>query len=285
MSQGARDGGATMSGKSGIAHRARTAARTILLTACYLTTTPLLAQNACTLAGNEEYDKTATVSQVYDGDTLRLSNGQKVRLIGINTPEMSRNNRTAEPYAVDAKNALNALFSQNKTIKLLYGKEKKDNYGRILAHGFLADDRNIQASLLNLGLARAIAIPPNTRFSTCYQQQELGARCSKSGLWKKPGIILAKKLKPKNTGYQLLEGQVKKIDRNKQGIWLNIDNKLTIGIRPENLALFNDSVINALLNQTIIVRGWVNKSNRSTPYYLRIKHPAALQLSRDFACR
>jgi endonuclease YncB( thermonuclease family) len=242
---------------------------------------PVLAENACS---NEHYDETTTVQYAYDGDTLQLRDGRKVRLIGINTPELERKNKAAEPFAIAAKNALKALFYKNKTISLRYGEEKKDHYGRFLAHGFLTDGQNIQTILLNQGLARAISIPPNTKFSVCYLEQEHKARCEKNGLWKQAKILQAKNLKKQHTGFHLVQGKVTNINTNNKGIWLNIEHKLTIGIRPENLALFDIKSINGMLNQLVTVRGWINKSNKSTPFYIRVRHPLSIQLAETFTC-
>ncbi len=242
---------------------------------------PVLAENTCS---SEHIDETTTIRYVYDGDTLQLRDGRKVRLIGINTPELERKNKAAEPFAIAAKNALKALFKNHKTIALRYGEEKKDHYGRVLAHGFLTDGQNIQAILLNFGLARVITIPPNTQFSACYLEQEHKARCKKTGLWKQAKILQAKNLKNQHTGFHLVQGKVTNISTNTKGIWLNIDNKLTIGIRPENQALFDIKAINDLVNQSVTVRGWINKSNKTTPFYIRARHPLSIQLSETFSC-
>ncbi len=241
----------------------------------------VLADNACS---SEHIDETTRIAYAYDGDTLQLSDGRKVRLIGINTPELEHKNKTAEPFAIAAKNTLRTLFRNHKTINLRYGEEKKDHYGRLLAHGFLTDGQNIQAILLNQGLARAIAIPPNTQFSACYLEQEHKARCNEIGLWKQAKIVQAKKLNNQHTGFLFVQGKVTNISTNNRGIWLNIDHKLTIGIRPENQALFNIKAINDMVNQSVTVRGWINKSNKSTPYYMRARHPLSIQLSETFSC-
>ncbi len=247
----------------------------------FFTTSFTLADNACS---SEHIDETTRIAYTYDGDTLQLRDGRKVRLIGINTPELERKNKTAEPFAIAAKNALRTLFKHHKTITLRYGEEKKDHYGRFLAHGFLTDGQNIQAILLNQGLARAIAIPPNTQFSACYLEQERKARCNKIGLWKPAKILQAKNLNNQHTGFLFVQGKVTNISTNNRGIWLNIDHKLTIGIRPENQALFDIKAINDMVNQSVTVRGWINKSNKSTPFYMRVRHPLSIQLSETFSC-
>ncbi|MBE9564778.1 MAG: thermonuclease family protein, partial [Proteobacteria bacterium] len=229
---------------------------------------------------------------IHDGDTLHLYDGRKVRLIGINTPEVARGRQAAELFSAEAKNALKALFKNDESIGLVFGKEKKDHYQRTLAHGFTKDGINIQAALLIQGYAQAITFPPNTDFTACYLEQERIARCSKKGLWKKTRPITAKKLDDTHIGFKLVKGKLKSISINKKGIWLNLDNKLTVGIRPDNQQLFDIDTIYKMLSQSVVVRGWLNKNNSKSkntkletrPYYIRIRHPSAIQLSSAFAC-
>jgi endonuclease YncB( thermonuclease family) len=272
---------------SGIPQGARTALRICLTTLCLIaanlviSSPPAWAESACS---SEHFDEVTKVRYVHDGDTLHLSDGRKVRLIGINTPELARDNKAAEAFAIEAKNALRALFDKNKTIALVYGKDKKDRYGRLLAHTYLADGQNVQALLLTQGYASAIIIPPNTKFAGCYLEAENTARCNKTGLWQKQNILQASQLENRHIGFHLLRGTVESIAIDDKGIWLNLDNRLTVGIRPENRALFDIKTIEGLLHQSIVVRGWVNKSNRTRPFYLRLKHPLSLQTVSALNC-
>ena len=59
-----------------------------------------LADSNCS---SDYYDETTNIRYIHDGDTLHLSDGRKVRLIGINTPELARDNRAAEAFAQQAK--------------------------------------------------------------------------------------------------------------------------------------------------------------------------------------
>jgi len=277
MSQGARDGGATMPGM---------AVRLYLLLFIWLTAViqPAWAEIACPGAS---YDETSSIKYIHDGDTLHLKDGRKVRLIGINTPEVAHGDKAAEPFSVESKNALKDLFSDSKTVSLIYGKEKQDRYERLLAHAFNENGDNIQAILLKQGLAHAIAFPPNTRFSACYKQQERKARCAGDGLWKKTKPLAAKSLDDTHIGFQLVKGKLQDININKKGIWLNLDNQLTVGIRPDEQQLFDINAIYKLLEKSIVVRGWLNKnkSKKALPYYMRIRHPSSLQSATAFSCK
>ena len=230
------------------------------------------------------YDDTARIKYIVDGDTLHLKDGRKVRLIGINAPEVTRGDKAAEPFSAEATNTLKKLFSNNRAVSLVYGEEKHDRYDRLLAHVFTADGKNAQSLLLRRGVARAITFPPNTRFAACYLQQERIARCNKTGLWKKIKPLTAKKLKNSDTGFQLVRGKLKDININKKGIWLNLDDKLTVGIRPDNQPLFDIDALYKMLNQKIVVRGWLNKNKKYSTHYIRIRHPSSIQLDSSFAC-
>jgi len=229
-------------------------------------------------------DETTRIKYVVDGDTVHLQDGRKVRLIGINAPEVAHGNKTAEPFSAEATRLLKALFKNNKSVSLLYGEEKHDHYKRLLAHVFTTDGKNVQSILLHQGYARVITFPPNTRFAACYLQQERAARCNKKGLWKKIKPLAAKKLNNSDIGFQLVRGKLKSININRKGIWLNLDNKLTVGIRPDNQALFDINTLYKMLNQKIVVRGWLNKSKKNSPYYIRVRHPSSIQLDSTFAC-
>lgn len=99
-------------------------------------------------------EKTAVCTQVVDGDTLYLDNGEKVRMVGINTPE-----RGVDGY-ISSKNFLQKLCL-NKEIGLDVDNAKnKDKYGRTLAV-VIVDGKNVNEILLKEGLAEIMYIPPS----------------------------------------------------------------------------------------------------------------------------
>ena len=76
----------------------------------------------------------ATVRYVSDGDTVVLTDQRRVRLIGINTPELGHKGNPNQPLAIRARDQLRALlFTENNRVKLRLGKEKQDRHGRWLA--------------------------------------------------------------------------------------------------------------------------------------------------------
>src|SRR5690606_25821544 len=80
---------------------------------------------------------------VIDGDTLELVDGRRVRLIGINAPEIGRRGKPSEPYAQKARVELERLAGESG-LRLVVGVEPKDRYGRTLGHLFDARGANIE---------------------------------------------------------------------------------------------------------------------------------------------
>ncbi len=119
----------------------------------------------------------ATVASVYDGDTLTLSTGDKVRLRWVNTPEL----RPAEAYGVEAREATKALCL-NQEATLIYGETKRDGYGRLLA-GVECQGQDLSVHLLDLGLGHVFLIPPDERDPKTLLEAQDRARTAKRGVW------------------------------------------------------------------------------------------------------
>ena len=221
--------------------------------------------------------ETAKVRHVYDGDTLWLADGRKIRLIGINTPEMARENRPAEPFAIDAKNALIMLLkTRNNLVGLSYGPEREDKYQRTLAHLYLTDGRSIQAQLLRAGLATAYTTPPNDTKSQCYRRAESVARKQKSGLWSLDAYQpkTTYQLKPDERGFRLINTTVTDVRFTKKAVWIESGNKFEIRIRNRDLKYFNLHQLRTLKGKNIQTRGWIHpKKNK---HFMALRHSDAL---------
>src|SRR5690554_1546595 len=74
-------------------------------------------------------DESARVEKVIDGDTLRLVSGKKVRLIGINAPELDSEGAGAEPFAREARTFVAQFTKRANMLHLQYGEERLDRYG------------------------------------------------------------------------------------------------------------------------------------------------------------
>lgn len=228
------------------------------------------------------YDESAVVSSVHDGDTVRLKDGRKIRLIGINAPELARGDNPEQAFATNARDQLRQLIASNDNqVKLVYGKERQDRYKRTLAHLFLPDNQNLQAALIKRGLATASAYPPNTAFSECYRQVEQIARCQSLGIWSDENYATKKstELETDAEGFHIVSGQVERVSESDKGIWLFLDGGLMIGIRTADLPNFDSNKLKSLHGQKVIVRGWLhpkNKVKKGVKFYLRLRHPSAI---------
>ncbi|MGH8570603.1 MAG: thermonuclease family protein, partial [Gammaproteobacteria bacterium] len=151
----------------------------------------------------------AAVERVIDGDTLVFRGGQRLRLIGIDAPEMRQDGRGPEPYAREARAAL-VDWSSGRVVGVQYGQSPHDRYGRGLAHLFLANGDNVQALLLRRGLATSLFLPPNGEYLDCYAAAEAEARAARRGIWSQAGFhpIAAKRLGRAARGYRVATGTV-----------------------------------------------------------------------------
>lgn len=99
-------------------------------------------------------EERAVCTKVVDGDTIYLDNGEKVRFVGVNTPE-----RGVEGY-IASKNFVQKLCL-NKEVGLDIDDSKHhDKYGRTLAV-VIVDGKNVNEMLLKEGLAEIMYMPPS----------------------------------------------------------------------------------------------------------------------------
>jgi len=124
--------------------------------------------------------ETATVTRVIDGDTIIIDTGQKVRYIGIDTPEVYPQ---PEACGMEAWQT-NRRLVEGKEVRLERDVSETDKYGRLLRYVY-ADDTFINAELARLGLAEARAYPPDTRYQELLEQMENEARQAGRGMWAK----------------------------------------------------------------------------------------------------
>ncbi|MFZ0155732.1 thermonuclease family protein [Pseudomonas sp.] len=202
-----------------------------------------------------------SVSQVVDGDTLRLKDGRSVRLIGINAPEIGRKGKTSEPFAEAARQRLQALVKASSgEVGLVPGVESKDKYGRTLAHIYGRSGDNFEAQLLSEGLGYRVAVAPNVSLTDCQQQAERAARQLGAGVWRQTPVIPAAQVR--QSGFALISGKVMGIDRNRGGVWIEIDDSLVVQVPARLQRNFPASFFEGLKGRTVEVRGWVLDRSR-----------------------
>lgn len=172
----------------------------------------------CFLAAPVYPDTPLTVTRCIDGDTLQLSNGEKVRLIGVDTPE-SKNNAKTRRDAKRTERDIKTITEQGKRAKeftrqLVEGKQvrlefdvrQRDKYGRLLAYVYVVSDipnvvlpnkrighydvlgekyyeEFLNATLVWSGYAQVMTVPPNVKHQELFLKLEQEAREDKRGLW------------------------------------------------------------------------------------------------------
>ena len=124
---------------------------------------------------------TEKVVRVVDGDTFEIEGGIKVRLIGVDTPEMKNKNKTIDCFALEAKNKLTSMIS-GKDVVLVKDVSETDKYGRLLRYVYLGDEF-VNDSLVKEGFARIATFPPDVKYHDVFLQSEKEARDTNSGLW------------------------------------------------------------------------------------------------------
>jgi micrococcal nuclease len=126
----------------------------------------------------------AFVTRAIDGDTIEARFGgreQDVRYIGIDTPETVKPGTPVQCFGPRAS-ALNHRLVEGRRVRLVFGVERRDAYGRLLAYAYLGR-RFVNAILARRGLARSLTIPPNDRFAPLFRRLELRAARAGRGLW------------------------------------------------------------------------------------------------------
>jgi micrococcal nuclease len=124
------------------------------------------------------------VVRVVDGDTIEARIDGKledVRYIGIDTPETVKPGAPVDCFGPRAS-SFNHRLVEGRRLRLVFGVERRDAYGRLLAYAYLGR-RFVNALLVRRGLARTLTIPPNDRFAPLLRGLELGAARAGRGLW------------------------------------------------------------------------------------------------------
>ena len=225
------------------------------------------------------------VQRVVDGDTLRLSDGRSVRMIGLNTPELGKQGRSDEPFAVAARKRLEALVAASDgRVGLLPGKESKDHYGRTLAHVYGADGANLEAQMLAEGLGFQVAVAPNVDLVDCQQAAERSARQTGLGLWRQSPVLKAEQIS--TSGFAVLSGRVSKVQRNRGGVWIELQDSVVLRVAPNLLGQFDIARLEKLKGRQIEARGWVvDRSRRGglksgqARWLLPLTDPSMLQMA------
>jgi endonuclease YncB( thermonuclease family) len=233
-----------------------------------------------------QFDVTADVKTIIDGDTIVLSDGRKVRFIGINTPEIGRKGKVSEPLAQKARKRLVELLGDTPSVKLKIGVDAKDRYGRLLAHVFTVQGESVEAVLIREGLGFAVSFPPNLLLQGCLAQAQGEARSARLGVWSDSYFAprRSEKLRTSDTGFRLVQGVVEKVVMKKGGSWwLLLEGRLALMVSKSSQEYFNQQDLQGLVGEKVLVSGWLIKKKLSAKqkakgykaYMMSVRHSAS----------
>jgi endonuclease YncB( thermonuclease family) len=214
------------------------------------------------------------VKYVYDGDTVTLQGRERVRLLGINTPEVESSKRRGEPGGEAARRWLKKAV-EGKKVRLETGVTPRDKYGRLLAHLFLDDGTHINMLLVEEGLAIANIHPPELKYTQSLLQAQQRAEQAGRGIWGDPYYKpkpITDLLHGKLRGWHRFRGTPKRIKRSRRYVRLLFSDRIDVRIPKANLPLFPD--LASYLGRPLEVRGW--PSRRKGHYSILVRHPSAL---------
>ncbi|MGV1013866.1 MAG: thermonuclease family protein [Methyloceanibacter sp.] len=259
-----------------------------LIPAVFLVT-ELLAASDCDLSEPE----TATVASVEDGETLQLTDGRVVRLIGAKAPSPPLGWRGDEPWPLvaEAKDALSALASGSE-IELRFGGRRADRHDQLLAQVFVVRDGArlwLQEALVAKGLARVYSLADNAACAGELLVRETAARDKRLGVWDSWAYRIQdardlKRLDRLIHTYQLVEGEVVAVGEGRKWIYLNFAEDwrrdFTISVERKATPAFNAAGIDlkSLAGKRVRVRGWLQWRNGPM---IEATHPEQIELLAD----
>jgi micrococcal nuclease len=127
----------------------------------------------------------ARVERVVDGDTFIAEvagRSERIRIIGVDTPETVDPNRPVQPYGKQASRFAKRMLG-DRTVRLVGDVEPRDRYGRLLAYVWLPDGTFWNALLAAEGYAQLITIPPDVTYADLFRRLVDEARSAHRGLW------------------------------------------------------------------------------------------------------
>jgi micrococcal nuclease len=216
------------------------------------------------------------VVQVVDGDSLRLSDGREVRLIGFNAPEFGKDGAPDQPLAREARAQL-AQLVEHQEVRLQLDAERHDRYRRTLAHVFLSDGRSAAEILLRRGLGFNIAYPPNLLRLEEYRTAEMDARREKRGVWNHTYYVArsAIQLTRDDTGFRLIEGQVRRLGKRRDMYYLDLSDRVSLAIPRRDWHYFGGDP-QRFVGKHVVARGWI--SAHKNWLHLRLSHPSMVEI-------
>lgn len=216
------------------------------------------------------------VDKVYDGDTVLLSHGPKVRLLGINTPEVSGRYKSAEQGGQEAKAWLTQRLAGQK-IRLEGDSEAEDHYQRKLGYLFDEQGHNINLELVRNGLAMVSVFPPNLKYLSAFIEAQQQAESEHLGVWAYPeyAVKAYQDLNSDNIqGWQRVSGRIIAVKQGEKHRYLQFSDQVAVKIPEQFQSWFPD--LDQYQGKRIEARGWVQKQGNR--FALTVRHPTEIHV-------
>lgn len=205
-----------------------------------------------------EHAERAQLKTVNDGDTLTLTDGRRVRLLGINSPEL----RPRQTLGAEARAALQAYLGDSGELLLEPGQQARDRYGRVLAHVYRGPGEPAAEDVLQRGVWAESDYAP----------------------------LAAADARPADAGFRRLQGRVVSVTQSRYSWWLELDGPVVVKLDKAELhyfdqALGGQSSPRQWQGRTLALRGWLVDRSKSAaaqqrqhaPLMIRLRHPAMLE--------
>ncbi len=124
----------------------------------------------------------ARVTNIIDGDTIVLETGEKVRYVGMDTPELHHPKKPVQCFAQKAMERNRELIL-GKVVRLEKDVSETDKYGRLLRYVFI-DNLLVNDELVKEGYAQLLTIPPDVKYANLFRTSQQEAFVNGRGLWK-----------------------------------------------------------------------------------------------------
>lgn len=130
-------------------------------------------------------EQTYVVERAIDGDTLLLTNGERLRLLGVDTPETVHPSHPVELLGPEASQFTKRM-AEGRTVRLGFDKERRDRYGRLLAYVYVGG-LMLNEELIRAGLSEAqLQYPYSDAMKRRFRRAEDEARQARRGIWALP---------------------------------------------------------------------------------------------------
>ena len=225
---------------------------------------PLVQERHADCAPTAELQQ-AHIQKIIDGDTFSLNDGKRVRLIGVNAPEVRHRGKPGEPLGEKAKKAVQDFFGHDRRVYLETGSDAYDHYRRMLAHAYRPDGASLAAFLLERGLALQILVVPNIGHRVCMAAAEARGRHAGRGLWS-DGYFAprpAAQLQAADTGFRRITGKIVSATASGHLWWLELDGPVVLRMPAELGAVFGYNTPEDLKGLSLTARGWLGDRSGS----------------------